>query len=685
VSNGEQIAEIARDGSYRLPWDDGRHRLVFVIPPDGYRSVGPWWHARRGDSSMPASTDFALRRHRPASAGNAFSFLHVTDFHVNVHPPDAGSAHGKSRSGRRIDFPSSEILRATLEAQIAAAPSDIEFVVATGDLTDDGDPESLAAVARVLDSLPLPVFTIFGGHDGNMELREARGADRYNVVNWTEHLSPPYYSWHWGGRHFVSFVSETSKYIDAETQRMHETFIAEDLRLVGRRMPTTVCSHKHPFPWNVGAFRDGRVDSWFHGHFHSTRVMHDGAIRVFSTSTPLFGGLDGSVTPARVVRVSGDATPTAPILVPPMTVRGSRTSAARVALRWRSDFDRPSRLADPRVAGDAIYCAAVDDAAGVDGGVACLAPDTGALRWFARLGGSVEAPVAIAGDRIIAVTQVGHVACLDASRGEILWQYDLPETYDRWIYAPPLIVGDDVVIGTTSALTCLRIDNGAKRWEFRDPRKSSDAFGQFQTSLYRDGKLFLGGYKTGSYLFDARTGQVLRENEDDRDTRFTSRVFPHDRLYIIGDGIGGLSCYEIVTGQRLWYSPVSQSMITSAFVPFCGGLLGGTEDGLVYCSIDDGRVLASRSFGEDLGQFVAYRGIATGVHSCTGTPLVDGELAFATSGDGYLNVVRGAELSVVDRLPLEAPILSSLIRSAQRDNLLGVSVDGRLNCFRADR
>lgn len=674
VSNGERIVAVSRSGRYELPWVAGRHRFVFVIPPDGYRAVGRFWRHEPIDPSQPI--DFELRRFRHRRGD--FSILHVTDFHVvEKDKPEPGP------SGVPADFPTARELKKILTDVLRQTPR-IDFVLATGDLTNAGDERSLAAVARVFKSLPFVIYPIFGGHDGNVE-RFAQGSDRYNVAEWTRHLAPPYYSWHWRGRHFVSHVSEDTHFLDQTTRQMHDAFVAEDMRLFGKRMPVTVCSHKNPFPWNEGVFQKHRVDSWFHGHFHSNRVMQQGRIRVFSTSSAAMGGLDVNVAPARIAMFSPRGAPTSRIVVPqPLKMSHpakakSKSYGGPVAQLWSNRSQALARLSAPCVTDDRVYCGIVDDSAGTDGGVACFNLKNGRTRWTARLPGSVESPVVHDGGQIFAVTQTGLTACLDARTGRIVWRHELANAYDRWICSPPLVHRGALVVGTTSCLACLNARNGQKKWEFHDRRKSSDAFGQFQGAVAQGDRIFLAGYRTGSFLIDIASGKVHRCNED-RDRRYSSRVVPDGSYYVVGDGEGSLTCFDLSSGQRRWSRRISDNSISSAFVPFgADDLVGGTAEGVVRLSQRDGRVLARRRFDRDIGWFVPYR---RELRSCPDTPCVVGpQRCWIASGDGYLNRLDGSNLRVTRRMKLPAPVIGGLSISPTQF-LLGVSIDGTLRCWK---
>lgn len=668
ISNGEQIVPVERNGAFTIDWQANRHRFIFLLPPDGCRAIGRWWFAAE---ALPQKIAFTLRADHNRSP---FSALHVTDFHVVERAAD-DPVSMEGPAGALADYPAARQLRKTLLQILKAAPK-VAFIIATGDLTNAGDEASLAAVARMFRKFPVPVFPIFGGHDGNVE-RRSNGVNQYNVAAWSKHLAPPYYSWNWGGRHFLSFVSENTNYLDPVTQQMHDAFVAKDLRLFGKRYPVTVCSHKHPYPWNEAIFHRYWVDSWLHGHFHCNRVSHQQKIRIFSTCPPAFGAMDSDVVPARVLKFAPRHVPDGePALLPPPQANTGSRSPSQIRAVWKNTSYVLSHLATPCVTRAGIVCGMVDDATGENGGVVCIDYETGDTKWVAHIRGSIQAPVTTGDEKLVATTHDGLIVGISGRSGRILWRCRMPEQHDRWIYAPAAITDDRAIVGTTSCLVCLALKNGDKLWAFRSPTKSSDAFGQFQRASIVDGHVFLAGYRTGSCLLSLSDGELLRKNDDDA-MRYSSRVADNAGRYVIGDNAGWLTCFDPRNGAMRWRERISQNIITSAFVPFLDGLLGGTAEGLVYCDADNGRILASRAFGIDAAMFIAYR---KRTRSCPGTPVVVGDRAWVASGDGYLNLIEGPRLKMVDRLKLRSPIISGLAISSG-GNIHGVSIDGALHCF----
>jgi len=81
-------------------------------------------------------------------------FIHLTDLHVS-HPDRAGS------DGQ----PDTAATLRRVIALINAMNPPPEFVIASGDLTNHGDPESYRLVQNILDGLDVPVLLALGNHD----------------------------------------------------------------------------------------------------------------------------------------------------------------------------------------------------------------------------------------------------------------------------------------------------------------------------------------------------------------------------------------------------------------------------------------------------------------------------------------------------------------------------------------
>lgn len=189
VSNQYEVVQTAGDGSFALP--AAGYGIVFVSVPDGYRAVGSFWRAVAGSAKSGAAQFGLAPRPQPA----AFSFMHASDPHVSP------------QTLARL-----QQLRALAEARRP------EFVLITGDLVRDalrvGEEEARGyydLYTTEIARFPMPVWQVPGNH-------EIFGIERhlslvspahplYGKGMYRQRLGPNYYSFTFGGIHFVGLDS----------------------------------------------------------------------------------------------------------------------------------------------------------------------------------------------------------------------------------------------------------------------------------------------------------------------------------------------------------------------------------------------------------------------------------------------------------------------------------------------
>lgn len=188
VAVSDQISVVItdKDGRYTLPGAKG-YGLIMISQPNGY-TASPFWTTLDGKSSA----DFPLKK---ATAPTEFTFIHASDTHISEKSLD--------RMGK---------------FQAAVIKANPNLVLVTGDLVRDALRVGEAEATRLYElyksetsKIKPPVWNSPGNH-------EIFGIERhlslvspthpmYGRKMYRHYLGPDYYSFNYGGVHFISLNS----------------------------------------------------------------------------------------------------------------------------------------------------------------------------------------------------------------------------------------------------------------------------------------------------------------------------------------------------------------------------------------------------------------------------------------------------------------------------------------------
>jgi Icc protein len=240
VSNQDAVVRTDATGSFQLP--GGGLGVVFVSVPDGYQPVGRFW---RPVESAP-SIDFPVA---PVRHVRDFSFVHASDTHI--------APQNVERTRR---------LRAMADS---LRP---DFLLITGDLVRDAlrVPELEATgyyelFQRETAQLTMPLWTVPGNHENfGIERNQSHVSPTnalYGRKMYRHYLGPDYYSFTYGGVHFVGLntVDIDDMWYYGHVDSLQLGWLARDLALVPADMPVVTFDHIPFFSSfdGVGGYRDG--------------------------------------------------------------------------------------------------------------------------------------------------------------------------------------------------------------------------------------------------------------------------------------------------------------------------------------------------------------------------------------------------------------------------------------------
>ncbi|MFN0180169.1 MAG: metallophosphoesterase [Gemmatimonadales bacterium] len=222
----DQVDVVATDGTGGFALANSRgFGLVFVSVPSGYRSVGPFWRRlAEGPVEFPLA---------PAPVAASFSFVHASDTHVSL-----------------ATVPRMERLRALVDS---IRPS---FVLVTGDLIRDAlrVPEAEATgyydlFQQQAARFTVPLWTVPGNHEIFGIEREKSGIrtdhPRYGRAMYRHYRGPDYYSFNYGGIHFVGLntIDVDDMWYYGHVDSAQVAWLAKDLAMIPATMPVVTFNH----------------------------------------------------------------------------------------------------------------------------------------------------------------------------------------------------------------------------------------------------------------------------------------------------------------------------------------------------------------------------------------------------------------------------------------------------------
>ena len=266
VSDGERVLRTGDDGGFRfqIRFDENpHHRFVMVTRPTGFRPTHEFFHRIPFDEPrVEYSVDFGLVRDT-ASAKREFWFMTASD----------------------SQFTNIEQMIPTAKdyAQVTSAPAIAglgkpAFLATAGDLTMNGSQFEWDMYDFIRGHSKIPVYEGFGGHDGNC-------LDPRCTVSFEQRIGPPYYSWDYGGVHFIQLVYETS-YLRTPARERQSDWLQADLKSLPPKMPVIAVSH---YPLDAGWF-DQRLEEGINvicqigAHWHVVQAGSRGGVPVLNSA-----------------------------------------------------------------------------------------------------------------------------------------------------------------------------------------------------------------------------------------------------------------------------------------------------------------------------------------------------------------------------------------------------------------
>jgi len=558
VSNGEHIVRTNPDGRYvieAIPSADlsarnrvhtalSSHSYIWVSIPDGH-SAHDGFYRQVPESSR--AVDFTLATN-PAYATPEHSLAHITDTHVFTHD---GEVAGVDELGEDLE-----------RLKEHTGP---DMLVATGDLSNWGTMSELSAYNEVTGSVGVPVYSVFGGHDGDQELYEGPGWGASCVRNYEQVLGPVYYSFDRGGRHFVAYAKEDYFFSRYDLIRK-ERWFWQDLAAQPEGREIVLMMHTPPSKRFLDQLQAYNVALVLHGHTHASKVFTYGRTMVAGLTPLTFGGYDSNPRGFRTVEFGRQGFQFD--LVPlGRDRRGSKRVASPPAsegtlgrLVWQTKLPANTHRATPVLYDGDLLVSLQDESSRQQNGVCRVALADGQIVSHFRTDSAVRNSVTVTdGGVCLAITSTGRLYCIDTASGGVRWHVDTPEFPNRWIATSPVVADRVVFVGAKGGYAAYALESGDLVWNKRfvgtpdlTADETGDKWGSYASPLVFEDLLITFVPRRGLVAIACETGQVVWERPLDGTEDYWARPVLADNRLVSGGGQGELLAVAPRSGEDLW-------------------------------------------------------------------------------------------------------------------------------------
>jgi Icc protein len=227
VSDQSSVVQTDNEGFYRINETKG-YGLIFVSVPDGYKATKSYYQTL--PAGEMAHLDFPLTK---ITLPAEFKFIHASDTHI-----------------------SEASLHRTQRLKVLADSLKPDFVLVTGDLIKDAlrVPEKEASslyemYVRETEKFTMPVWSAAGNHENFGIERQSSLVSRTNPLYgkkmFHHYLGPNYYSFNYGGIHFVALddIDFEDLWYYGHVDSLQVEWLKKDLAAVPLTVPVVTFAH----------------------------------------------------------------------------------------------------------------------------------------------------------------------------------------------------------------------------------------------------------------------------------------------------------------------------------------------------------------------------------------------------------------------------------------------------------
>ncbi len=623
VSDGRNVVKTDENGKFFLK-GYRKTRFITVTAPAGYWTENYYLSA---DRNKAEGYDFDLQK-SDIAAGSAHSFLQISDTEI-----------GKNGVGEWINY-----LKDIAENDKPA------FLIHTGDICyEPGLKKHIEDMNT--ENMGVPVRYIIGNHD--------YVDGKYGEELFESLYGPVWYSFEIGNVHYVVTPFQTgADRKSAYNKNDRWLWLENDLANTDPNMKVVMFNHNIPpnddyvisFDRKDLDLKKHNLIAWVFGHYHYNYIEENqNGICKISTARPDCGGIDSSVSGARMIHIATDGSVTTNMHYYDWNGTMSDVKEAK----WTTPLEDNILFTDTVVKDNIIYTATVDEDYPRSCGIYALDAESGKILWVYKTLNSIKNNVVIENDKLLAQDAEGNIYCVDAKNGKEIW-VEKAELGSSLSTSSGIVAENGVLYaGCAAGITAYDIENGNVIWEnIRNHGEASPA--EF---VVAGDKILVSSHWDALVALDKKTGKKLWENKDSELRFRSSTPAVIDENTLIAADSNSIMLINANNGEILHKDTYEDINFSSSAQPVIDGnaaYIPTANKGLIAYNTDE----MAEEWRFETGKAMIYTAPYTSGEAETIEPtpvLKDGSLFFGAS-DGKIYKISAKTGELENSVVIGAPI-----------------------------
>lgn len=623
VSDGRNVVKTDENGKFFLK-GYRKTRFITVTAPAGYWTENYYLSA---DRNKAEGYDFDLQK-SDIAAGSAHSFLQISDTEI-----------GENGVGEWINY-----LKDIAENDKPA------FLIHTGDICyEPGLKKHIEDMNT--ENMGVPVRYIIGNHD--------YVDGKYGEELFESLYGPVWYSFEIGNVHYVVTPFQTgADRKSAYNKNDRWRWLENDLANTDPNMKVVMFNHNIPpnddyvisFDRKELDLKKHNLIAWVFGHYNYNYIEENqNGICKISTARPDCGGIDSSVSGARMIHIATDGSVTTNMHYYDWNGTMSDVKEAK----WTTPLEDNILFTDTVVKDNIIYTATVDEDYPRSCGIYALDAESGKILWVYKTLNSIKNNVVIENDKLLAQDAEGNIYCVDAKNGKEIW-VEKAELGSSLSTSSGIVAENGVLYaGCAAGITAYDIENGNVIWEnIRNHGEASPA--EF---VVAGDKLLVSSHWDALVALDKKTGKKLWENKDSELRFRSSTPAVIDENTLIAADSNSIMLINANNGEILHKDTYEDINFSSSAQPVIDGnaaYIPTANKGLIAYNTDE----MAEEWRFETGKAMIYTAPYTSGEAETIEPtpvLKDGSLFFGAS-DGKIYKISAKTGKLENSVVIGAPL-----------------------------